>query len=315
MNNRGRLFITGASGFIGSHVVMEALRRGWEVAALVRRGDDVWRLAGSLDRIRILYGDLDELKGFAGELTGWRPDVCIHLAWNVEPGSYLESLDNIKCLNNTIELEKTMFDMGCSIFVAAGTCVEYGASLVPISEEALAVPQTVYAAAKLSACILGEQIAKKYGKVFSWGRIFFVYGPREDRRRMVPGLICSLTEGKVFQASAGDQIRDYLHVADVAAAFLVIVEAKASGVVNICSSVGIPVRDIMLEIKRQIPTGQIEFGAIALRPTWDPACVVGDNRCLRALGWEPGYRLSEGLADTISWWGQHLNSSRKGNVL
>jgi nucleoside-diphosphate-sugar epimerase len=115
----------------------------------------------------------------------------------------------------------------------------------------------------------------------------------------VPATIRTLLSGKDFLASPGDQVRDYLHVDDIASAFLRLAEAKGTGVFNICSNLPITIRHLLSRIEELCGSdGRICFGAKKYHPH-DPMFICGCNRRLSALGWRPGMDLETGLRLTI----------------
>ncbi len=183
----------------------------------------------------------------------------------------------------------------------AGTCAEYDTSLGYLREDGPTRPETLYAAAKLSLCLVGQQMAAENGFGFAWGRLFYLYGPHEDNRRMVPALLSTLLRGESFPASLGEQIRDYLHVEDVASGLCALTRQGTSGVFNICSGTPVTVRSLMETAQEVVGHGSVQFGAVAYRQ-WDPPIICGGNRKLRDLGWNPRYTLKEGLRQTAAWW-------------
>jgi len=296
-----KLFITGASGFIGSHVVRHALASNCQVAVLVMPEDPLRRLQDLTGRITLIPGDLDHPETYRPVLSAWKPEACIHLAWYAEPGKYLHAMENLACLTGSLALFQELIRIDCRHIVMAGTCAEYALQNEILREDSPTDPKTIYAACKLSLNLIGRQLAVRTGIKFAWGRIFYLYGPDEDSRRVVPALIRSLAAARPFQASSGEQIRDYMHVADVASAFYRLAEYGAEGVFNICSGEPISMRRLMEIIGEIMGHGElIRFGEAPAR-SWDPPFICGDNRKLRELGWTPKNDLEFGLRTTISW--------------
>lgn len=297
-----RVLLTGASGFIGAHVTRRLLAAGCDVAALVVPGDPLTRLHDVAERLTLLTGDLNDLAVLRPALESWKPEACIHLAWYAEPGKYLHSPENLRALTASLNLLEELARIGCGQVVAAGTCAEYDTDRGFLREDGPTRPATLYAATKLSLCLIGQQMAAASGMNFAWARIFYPYGPQEDARRVVPALICSLMQGQPFPATRGEQVRDYLHVEDVAAAFWTLVEQGARGIVNVSSGFPVPMRQLMETIAEL--TGRhdlIQFGAVPYRD-WEPRFICGDNQRLLALGWSPRYTQKAGLRQTIDWW-------------
>lgn len=270
--------------------------------ALAMPGDPLWRLRNEAGRLSLVTGMLNDADNLRSSLASFLPEACVHLAWYAEPGAYLHSPENINSLMASLTLLKELTHVECRSVVIAGTCAEYDTDFGLLREETVTRPKTLYAAAKLSCCLLGEQIAAQAQMAFAWARIFYPYGPQEDCRRLVPAAICALQRGRPFPSTPGEQIRDYIHVEDVAAAFCLLTERRATGVFNICSGEPVAVRDLLAMIGRLMGRESlVQIGAQPYR-AWEPPFICGDNHRLRQLGWTPGHTLSEGLWRTIQWW-------------
>jgi nucleoside-diphosphate-sugar epimerase len=297
-----RVFVTGASGFIGSHLVPILLSAGCEVAILTVPEDTLWRLSGVTNQLRIIHGDMGAVDEFAASLADFAPNVCIHLAWYVEPGRYLDSPFNINWMMNSLNLLKLLIQIGCRQVVMTGTCAEYDTDVGYLKETSPTKPATLYAAAKLSLCLLGQQMAKGTGTRFAWARLFYLYGGKEDDRRVVPASIKSLLRNEPFAVSAGEQVRDYMYVEDVASALWFIAERRLEGTFNISSGTPVTMRALMEMIGDSLgKMDLIQFGT-AQKREWEPQFICGDNKKLRQLGWQLRYSLHDGLRETIKWW-------------
>jgi nucleoside-diphosphate-sugar epimerase len=299
-----RVFLTGGAGLIGSHAARALLAAGCGVTALIRPGSSPQRLQDVLDRLTIVRGDLADLPLVRQALGDLRPDACLHLAWYAEPGKYLHAPQNVPALTVSLALLDELARAGCKQVVMTGTCAEYDTDVGYLREDGPTRPATIYAAAKLSLNLLGQQLAAAAGLRLAWARLFYLYGPGEDERRLVPAVIRALARGETFPATKGDQVRDYLHVEDVAAGLAALVRQGVAGVFNIASGVPVTVRQLMETIGEIMGrTALLRFGAVPYR-AWEPRFICGDNQRLRALGWAPRYGLREGLAGTVDWWQQ-----------
>lgn len=285
-----RVLLTGATGFIGSHVARELLNRGHDVIAKTRIGTNRSRIA-DLENLSLQDGPID----FQGI------DLVIGLAWVTTPGIYLESLENLGCL---VESKKLLAQAGCRTLFA-GTCFEFDTSLGVLSEDSPVNPTSLYAKMKNE---LRKEVEQHPNSV--WLRFFYQYGPMEDPRRFVPGIIRSLLSGKEANLSFGEQRRDYLHVEDVARAVVDIAESELTGCVNVGSGYAPTVKEIADTIGKL--TGRpelLKFGAI---PYWDgePMLIMAKNERLRSTGWAQKKSLSEGLAETVEWWRKEIAEGR-----
>jgi nucleoside-diphosphate-sugar epimerase len=272
------------------------------VGALVRPGSSRRRLEG-LESLTTIECDLADRDALARALSSWKPDACIHLAWYAVPGKYLDARENLESLDLSLDLLEHLAQAGCRHVVMTGTCAEYDTDLGYLRESGPTRPVTLYGATKLSLGIIAAIRAAQLGITLSWARLFYLYGPDEDERRMVPSLIRALLERKPFKATSGRQIRDYLHVDDVASALGGLATAGASGTFNVCSGEPVRVRDLMATLGNL--AGQkdvIRFGELPDRD-WEPPFICGDSSRLRtATGWAPAYELEAGLRQTLDWW-------------
>ena len=297
------VLVTGATGFVGSHVVRSLVASGTDVAILVRAGASRQRLDGVVERVQVLEGDLADGVAVERLLEGVRPEACIHAAWYAEPGKYLDSTQNLDSLRSSLDLIESLAKAGCKHVVGVGTCFEYAMQDTPLTEDSPTGPFTLYAAAKLAFYLVAAQRAAQLGMGLAWGRLFYLYGPYEDERRLVPAAIKALSSGREFPATTGEQVRDYLHVEDVAAGLCAMSHHRFGGVFNVSSCEPVTIAGLMRTLGELLGRPElIRLGALPPRD-WDPAYVCGDNQRLRTEAhWSPRYSLRDGLAQTIEWW-------------
>jgi len=304
-----KIFLTGASGFVGSHLARLLVRAGHEVHALLRPGASVERIGDILDRLAVVEGDLKRQDEWFARIDRGRPEVWVHLAWIATPGVYLKSPENTEYVAASLQLAKRLAETGCRRFVAAGTCFEYAPSTTALSESAPTGPRTIYAASKLEFEVSIERLAASWGVHFVWPRLFYLYGPGEHEKRLVPVLIRSLLRNEIAKLASGDRVFDYLHVEDVAAGIWAAAQSDLRGPVNIASGRPVTLRDLAEEVERQIGVaGLLAFDAYASDPI-DLAHVLGDNRRLLSTGWKPRYTLQEGIRQTIEWWKNRMRAN------
>ena len=301
-----RALVTGASGFIGSHLARLALDEGHEVTALVRPGSSLHRLDDVRDRLQLLEGDLADAPALEKPLSHRTPDVCLHLAWYAEPGGKcLWAHENLDCLTGSLAFVRVLHAVGCPRLVIAGTSVEYDTSTEHVSETSPIHPANLYAAAKHSLFLTASNLDVD-GCSVATARIFSVYGPWEDPRRLVPYVISRLLAGKPCELTGGEQIRDYSHVEDAAGAMWAIAKSSVVGPINVASSQPVSVTSLAERLGELLGRPELlHFGARP-SPPGDPACLVANtDRLQNEVGWRPRYDLASGLAHTVDWWRSH----------
>lgn len=296
-----RVLLTGAAGFVGSHVAHVLAREGHEVHAVVRSRTD--RLDAVLPPPRIVRCDLTETAEVEQLVGQVRPEVCIHCAWFAVPGQYLHSPENAAHLRAGLELAQMLAASGCRRFIGVGTCLEYAASDRALSEASPTGPVSPYAESKLALYRALEELGRETGIGIAWARLFHLYGPYEDARRLVPSVVLSLLRDKPARTTGGEQIRDFLHADDVARAISALGASNVVGAVNVASSQPVRVRDLVQRIGEIVGRPElIELGA-APYPHGERMAIVADNtRLVAECGWAPRLTLDNGLQETVKWW-------------
>jgi len=302
-----RVLITGATGFIGAHLTRLLVRDGISVYALIRESSSTWRIEDVLQSVHVIHGDLLDFNGVEGQLKGARPETCFHLAWHAVPGEYLAGEQNLSMLSASIRLASSLAKLQCRKFVATGSCLEYDTDLGYLSETSPTKPRSLYAASKLSLFQVLTQFAAGVGMDFLWPRLFYQYGPYEDQRRLVAYIVSSLLRNQVANITKGEQMRDFLHVEDVASAIWASAQSDLTGPVNIGSGKPIAVAEIAAKIGEMLGRSElIGLGVSPIDPK-EPMFVCANNNRLRdKTRWAPRYDMEGGLRQTIDWWKSYL---------
>jgi nucleoside-diphosphate-sugar epimerase len=299
-----RVLVTGAAGFIGSHLARLLLRERCEVLALDRPEVDFSRMADVQSSLQLVRGDILNLAALEPAFRSFEPQVCVHLAWSAKPGEYLHAPENIDLVGGTVRFASMLASLGCRRFVGVGTCFEYDTTVGYLNEQTPLCPRFLYSAAKAATFMLLNNLSLEKMTV-AWARLFYLYGPFETERRLVPSVIGALLRGEEARCTAGEQVRDFLHVEDLASALWAIAESSIGGPVNVGSGSPVTVAHLVETIGEILGRSElIKLGALPYSPG-DPPFVCADNRRLRAqTSWLPRFELREGLKRTIEWWQQ-----------
>jgi nucleoside-diphosphate-sugar epimerase len=281
------ILLTGATGFMGSHVARDLISRGHEVHAVIRKASDRARIMDLEGRLRIWEGEMDHVP-----IT---PDLAVHLAWITTPGKYSEADENRDCLRASLRL---LDRLRCRV-VFAGTCFEFDTSLNegPLREDSPTRPFTLYSTCKDT---LRQAVVARPDS--AWVRFFYLYGPGEHPGRRIPMVIRSVLRGEHVRLTSGVERRDYLHVEDAARAVSDVAFSHLEGTVNIGSGEAPSTAEVMTKIGKLAGRPDLIRLGVIPDPTSEPPLIVADNSRLRFAGWTRKYDLDEGLRGTVDWW-------------
>ncbi|OQA51925.1 MAG: dTDP-glucose 4,6 dehydratase [Euryarchaeota archaeon ADurb.Bin294] len=296
------VLVTGATGFIGRHVLEPLVRKGFDVHCVYRtkRPETIFDGgAATWHQVDLLNGN--EVKNL---FDSFSPAYLLHLAWDVTPGSYLESVNNFSWLDFSLHLLREFAESGGTRAVCAGTCIEYDVRYGYCIEYLTpTVPSTYYGICKHQLQSIGEKYADKMGFDFAWGRIFQPYGPYEYPARLVPSVIRSLLNDEPARCTHGNQVRDFLYVADVADAFVALLDSEVTGIVNIGSGEPVSIKELVMQIAHLLgKEDDILFGALPARENEPPFIVADTGRLKKEVQWHQRYPLEKGIMETVSWW-------------
>jgi len=294
-----RVLVTGATGFVGRHALPMLVERGFHVHAIARAVPPHTDSRVTWHAVDLL-GGTDTLRAL---LEAARPTHLLHLAWYAEYGKYWRSLENFRWTAASIDLAREFATHGGGRLVAAGTCAEYDWNGGICSESSTPLaPATPYGICKDALRRMLEALAVETKVEVAWGRVFFTFGPDEQPQRLVPSVIRSLLRGEEARTTHGRQIRDFLAVEDVAAAFVALLESDVAGAVNIGSGEPSALHDIVATLADMIGrSAHVAYGAIE-SPDDAPIVVAEVVRLREEVGWSPRATLGERLAQTIDWW-------------
>lgn len=298
--DKGRVLITGASGFIGSHAVAAFDARGWDVTALISpRSDASASHVTSTSRfLKVDLSEAEEVTRIVGEVE---PHVIVNAAVAGARPSRVPGVEELVSTNVLlpVRLYEAM-PTSCRL-VQLGTMYEFSNFSQPIPEtEANPVSSNLYGWSKAAADGLLARLALSEGKLCVRARAFLVMGPREGESRLIPTLVRSIRAQEAVKLSDGLQRRDILHVSDVVEALITLAESSSvsPGVFNIARGESVAIRTVADRVATKLGAPELlRFGELPRRPG-EPDAVTAVAKKLRDLGWTPrlGIEASVDLA-------------------
>lgn len=313
-----RVFVTGATGFLGSAVARALVCHGFDVCVLLRHSANTWRLGRELKQMEVLYGTLQHAGSYFAGLDAFRPDTVMHCAWHGVSKSCREDPAQVRTnICGSAELLWAAIRAGCDTFIGVGSQAEYGRYEVAIDEDHPTRPESLYGAAKLATLSIVEQIARQHEVRFAWLRVFSVYGPGDAPDTLLSVLVNHLLKKRRPMLTSAEQQWDYLFVDDAADAFLAVGKTtQASGVFNLGSGEAQPLRDIITQVRNLIdPSLPLGFGDLTSSLHAWRCCRPLVGRFQAATGWSATTPLLEGLSRTVEWHKQTIMGSLTKSVL
>lgn len=315
------VLVTGADGFIGSHLVEELVKKGEKVRAFAYYNSfNSWGWLDSLPKeilsqIDVFTGDIRDPNGVREAMKGI--DTVYHLAALIaipfsyhSPDSYVDT--NIKGTLNVLQAAR---DLGTSRILVTSTSEVYGtAQYVPIDENHPFQGQSPYSATKIGADRIAESFYRSFNMPVTIVRPFNTYGPRQSARAVIPTIITQLLAGKEeIKLGSLTPTRDFNYVKDTANGFITLAKAENTigEEINIATQQEISIGELANEMIRQInPNAKIITDDVRLRPEKSEVNrLLGSNKkIMRLTDWKPNYTLEQGLAETIEFLKNNMDS-------
>ncbi|TNE33694.1 MAG: NAD(P)-dependent oxidoreductase [Alphaproteobacteria bacterium] len=291
-----RALVTGATGFIGRHVVPALLKQGFEVIAVSRKPD--FAEAAHLKQIAL---DLHDEKAVADFMTDRRPGHLVHLAWEATPGTFWHSKENFRWITSSARLLDRFVAEGGKRAILTGSCAEYKWGTEPLDEESSPLhPTTNYSASKVAFHTLAKVIAKDIDLV--WARIFFPFGPKEGENKLISHIVREISANRTPEFNMPGRAGDFIRVEDAAKSLAALTDAEITGPINICSGHAYLPHEIAIIVAELLGKPEISK---ALRDTYQvqptETSVLGSREKLNSILSQSDCKsLEDGLKDYIA---------------
>jgi UDP-glucose 4-epimerase len=300
-----RVFLTGASGFVGSYFLRNLLSSGGhEVSILLRKPMDAWRIQDLLPKVQVIVGGGDLWGKIEAELFDFSPDAFVHLAWDGVLGSERNNPSQWRNVTTTMKLVKLANRLNVKSFIGLGSQAEYGPCQNKIDEFSPTQPTTLYGISKLSAQLLSESLCKEYRIRYVWLRLFSSFGPKDNTDWLIPYLTKSLIARERPKLTHAEQLWDYIYIEDVASAIRAVLDTEdARGIFNLGSGQAYRLKTIIEKIKDMIdPNLPLGFGEVEYRPDQVMHLQADISRLNKVTGWLPEYDLDQAIKETVAWY-------------
>ena len=307
-----RVLITGATGFIGSHLAERLVAEGAEVTLAIEPRASKANVASILDKVRICEVDLRDGETIQHLTREFQPSKVYHLAavGVTEPGIDPRLTVQVNVMG-TLNLLDALNETDCDCFVNTGTCYEYGHNIPPMHEDQMVDPINAYAASKSAAWLFCNMYHRTRGYPIVTVRPFTVYGPRQSERALIPQTILSALRGEDFAMTGGEQTRDFTYVDDVVEGYIrAALSEKAIGqTINLGAGEERPIKDAALKLLELMgnPVKPL-IGELPYRPGDIRRLYADSSKARELLGWRPQTGLEDGLRKTIEWYTEQFKA-------
>ncbi|MFH1957659.1 MAG: NAD-dependent epimerase/dehydratase family protein [bacterium] len=304
------VLVTGASGFIGSHLTKKLLEYGAKTSIFVRKDSNLWRLKDTINEVNIYNLDFAETKKIEGTVKSIEPTIIFHLASFRNVERRIDLLDKLikTDLIGTIDFLKVFVGKKIRAFVSTGTCEEYGDGPAPFNESQREIPVSPYSATKTAITYYCQMFHKIFNLPVVVLRPFLTYGPMQSFDMFVPSIIEHCLKKKDFSMTSGEQTRDINYIDDIINAYLCAgMKNNIFGeIINIGSGKEYKIIDVAKKILNLMGNPiNLKIGDIKKRSGEAEHFYCDNSKSMKLLGWKPAVSLENGLRFTVEWYKEH----------
>ena len=303
-----RILVSGANGFIGSHLSKSLYQIGAEVHGIFRTGHAV-----KDSNLTWLQGDVSDETFIRDVLSSVKPHIIFHLASHVSGSRGLDTvLPTFRSnLASTVNLLTHATAMGCERIILIGSMEE------PDQQNLIPVPCSPYAAAKWASSTYARMFYALYKTPVVMARLFMVYGPgQQDLKKLIPYVTLSLLNNRPPELSSGNRPVDWIYVTDVVDGLMAAAEAPdiEGEIIDLGSGSLVTIKTVVdLLVKTAGTEINPLFGALNDRP-FEQIRVANITDTRTKIGWEPSTSLEEGLSFTVDWYRKHYMTPHQGKT-
>lgn len=310
-----KVLVTGATGFIGSHLVRRLVAEGAEVYGQVRKLSGRRGTEAPAKQVKLFEADLRDFEAVRRIVRETKSQKIFHLAAFVDVSRSLEVIDEMVEVNirGTLNLLRALEGTNYDCFINTGTSEEYGDNPAPFREDQNSNPVSPYSASKAATTMFCRMLHKTMGLPIVTLRPFLTYGPGQESDMLIPSLIKEILQGESFEMTEGKQTREFNYVDDTVDGFVraSVTPGAIGEIINIGNGVEYRVRDIVQKILDLLDSPiKPRYGALRYRPGETMHFYCDNSKAREILGWNPKVNLDEGLKITVEWFRKHY-SGRK----
>jgi len=302
--------VTGATSFIGVHIIKEYLKNNCAVIAVVRPNSKKLDRLPKNNLLTVLEIGMEKIERLIEKIEIKKIDIFYHLAWDGVRVPYRDDAilqnENYNCAVNTMNVAKLL---GCDTFIGAGSQAEYGKCVGKISENYPAKPVTEYGKAKLKTYHALRKIAKENSIKFIWARIFSVYGIYDYKETLVMSTLCKMIRDESIQLTQCVQSWDFIYVEDLARAMYLIENTSCmEGIYNIASGKSRQLKEFVIDMKNICKSkSELQFGAIPYNDEGIAGFEPRVDKLKQNIEWSCNVNFKEGINRILESWSLEID--------
>jgi nucleoside-diphosphate-sugar epimerase len=312
LNDKKWIYLTGATGFVGRHVLAELIAQGYHIYCLISGKTFIHEL----EHPQVQYAEIDflaeEFEQKVNDFLSKRSiTTIIHSAWYTEHEDYLTNSVNLKWVNSSKILIDAFYKHGGKRFIGLGTCVEYDFSSLngsPIATNTPLKGNTLYATSKIAVFNYLNQLHQAQGIDYVWARLFFIYGAYDKKGRLIPYIYDQILRGKLAVPKFGGAKRDYIYVNDLAKQIASIIPNSYIGALNLGTEQAFKIQEIFDSVGRIMQKKHliVKNEVFSHNTEYEPISIVADLKEWHSIEQDFDMTaLAEGLQHTVAWMREH----------
>ena len=296
-----KIVITGATSFIGVHLIQEWLKYDCDIYAIVRPNSmNISRLSVNphIHIVELVMDDYDQISSKVQEA-----DYFYHLAWE---GARVPYRDDQKIQEHnylcSLKAMHAAHLIGCKFFMGSGSQAEYGKMDDSVTEQTKCLPNTEYGKFKLKTCIELEKLATDYDMRFIWTRIFSIYGKYDYDKSLISSCLKKMSVNESIELTECKQLWDFLYVGDAASAMIMFANTTCqNGIYNLASGDIRPLREYIIEMRNILHSkSELNFGAIPYEISGPVNLQPDIYKIKNEINWAPQVSFSDGIIKTVT---------------
>jgi nucleoside-diphosphate-sugar epimerase len=314
------VLVTGGTGFLGSHLARRLAADGASLTLAVRPNGNTERIADLMPAVSLIEADLTDPDATRTLVRSAAPQLVFHLAADVsgrdaadDPAAWSRSVEiNLLGTLNLLNAVRQHVPAVARI-IRAGGIEEYGNGPAPFRETQREQAVSPYSAGQVAATQISHAVAPQWNLPLVTIRPSIIYGPAQDTRFFIPGLITACLDGRDFAMTRGEQSSDFVYVADVVDALMLTAEANDidGEIFNVGSGESTVVRDLAEQIVRRSGASiDLQLGAVPARAGESALRFLDITKSEHWLGWQPSTCIEAGLDQTIAWYSRSMDGDR-----